>query len=441
MFSKKLKSIYLKIIPDTIHFKNRFALKTIALGTALGFIATMFNILLELDVKLSLFTSFITVYFGVLYFLARVKNKYLLVRKSFAFFMLINLNGLWILNGGSQGPTIIIFQAIFALGLFIVPPRSIIKVGIIFAINITGLFLLEYLKPDIIHGYTAESSRLLDLYHISIILFISEIPLIYYANKTYKTEQIKAEKSEQIKSAFLANMSHEIRTPMNVLLGFSELLRDNEISDNEKNQYLDIIQQNGTVLLHILDNVLDLSKLDANTIHIKESNIQLEPLLESLQKSHLQQSEDKQLNIEVQNKSLINDLSIITDEQIIIQIFNNLINNSIKFTQKGKITIGYKINENGSKIIFFVKDTGIGIHPNILPFVFERFRQGDERLKREFSGAGLGLTISKGLIELLNGKIWIKTAVNMGTTVYFSIDLVLSERIERNHFIKSAILL
>ncbi|MBS2097371.1 sensor histidine kinase [Carboxylicivirga linearis] len=441
MWNSKLQSIYQAVIPAEMHFRNRFALKTIALGVILGFIATLFNLIIGLQTSLTIFTFAITLFFSWLYWVARFKNKYLIVRKSFTIFMLFTLNGLWLLNGGSNGPTLLIFQAVFALGLFIIPAKSFLKTSIIFAINITALFIFEYYFPNVILGYKSEFHRLLDIYHISIIFLISEIPLIYYANKNYKAEQIKAEKSEQVKSAFLANMSHEIRTPMNVLLGFSELLRDKEINEDEKNQYLDIIQQNGTLLLRILDNILDLSKLDARTVLVKENSINLDSFLENVRISHSNKAIQKDLDIKVKNNSLLQNSLIISDDNILLQIFNNLVNNAIKFTDKGAVTIGYTINENGSKIQFFVKDSGIGIHPSILPFVFERFRQGDERLKREYSGAGLGLTISKALVELLNGKIWIKTAVNVGTTVYFSIDLNIAKQLDNNQVLSSAMAL
>ncbi|MCU4166337.1 sensor histidine kinase [Carboxylicivirga caseinilyticus] len=438
MLNNILHPLYLKVIPENIHFRNRFVLKTIVLGCLLGIVATTFNFTFQLDYKLTLFTGSITVFFGWLYWIARYKNKYLFVRKLFSVFLFLTLNGLWLLNGGSQGPTLIIFQAIFALGLFIIPARNFLTISIIFALNITGLFVLEHFAPELIIGYNSDLDRLLDIYHIAIILFLSEIPLIYYVNKNYKTEQLKAEKSEQIKSAFLANMSHEIRTPMNVLLGFSELLRDNDINREEKNQYLDIIQQNGNVLLRIIDNVLDLSKLDAKAIPVKENTIKLEKFFNDLKMAYSHQAETKQLLIKVENKSFMNDLTIICDESILLQIFNNLVNNAIKFTNKGSITLGYLLNENGSKIQFFVKDTGIGISTSILPHVFERFRQGDERLKREFSGAGLGLTISKAMVELLGGKIWIKTAENLGTTVYFSIDLKIPKQLDNKQVFTSA---
>ena len=438
MQNRKLRSIYLYIIPEGINFRNRFSLKTIALGVLLSFVATLFNIIIDLDDKLIVFTGLSMIVFLWLYWLARFKNRYLIARKTFAVYMLLTLNFLWILNGGSKGPTLLIFQAIFALGLFIIPPRIFTMACFIFAFNITGLFILEYKAPHLILGYESTLDRILDLYLIAIVFLVSEIPLIYYANKNYKTERLKAERSEQVKSAFLANMSHEIRTPMNVLLGFSELLRDKDISENEKNQYLDIIQKNGNVLLRILDNVLDLSKLDANSVKVKEKPVRLNSFFESLQMAYSQQAEAKDITIKVQQDSNHHDLTIISDENILHQIFNNLINNAIKFTNKGHVTIGYFINENGSKINYFVKDTGIGIAPSILPFVFERFRQGDERLKREYSGAGLGLTIAKALVELLRGKIWLKTAVNEGTTIYFSHDLEIVKELETPRVYNSA---
>ncbi len=424
----KFRSLYLIVIPEGINFRNRFLLKTITLAFALSIFATAFNISIGLETNLIAFTALSVLFFAFVYFLIRFKSKYSQARKFFVAYMIVALNFLWILNGGSKGPTLLIFQAIFALGLFIIPSRVFLTACIVFAFNLSALFFIEYAYPQYIIGYDSVLDRILDLYLITIIFLVSEIPLIYYANKNYKTEQLKAKRSEQIKSSFLANMSHEIRTPMNVLLGFSELLRDKDIEENDKNQYLDIIQKNGNLLLSVLDNVLDLSKLDANSMTVNKKPLYLKHFFENLKVSFQQKALKKGLDIHLNTKDLSDNTAIISDENILLQVFSNVINNAVKFTEQGYIQIGYSINENGSKITFFVKDSGIGIAPETLPYVFERFRQGDERLKRNYSGSGLGLTICKGLIELLGGKIWIRTTVNEGTSVYFSHDLELHNR-------------
>lgn len=432
MLNRKLESIYLSIVPNDISFRNRFLLKTIAMSSIVCLVATIFNLIVSLDFRLTISTAVSTLIFAFQYVLARFQNKYTLVRNTFIIYIILAINVFWIYNGGSNGPTLFVYQAIFALCLFIIPQKNFVIVFVALAINLTGLFLIDYKFPHLIVGYESNTDRLLDLYMITLVFLSTEVPLIYYANKNYRKEQLKAMHSEQIKSAFLANMSHEIRTPMNVLLGFSELLRDNDISSDEKNQYLDIIQQNGNILLKILDNVLDLSKLESNSVQINEHVIDLNHFLGNLKISHLPQAMAKGINLKIEKDFKHPKLFMFTDENLLLQIFNNLISNALKFTHKGTITIGYSIPPNNSTIHFFVKDTGIGIKPTILPFVFERFRQGDERLKRNYTGTGLGLTISKALVKLLNGKIWIRTNINEGTSVFFSHHLKLNQSYAHN---------
>ncbi|MCU4175396.1 sensor histidine kinase [Carboxylicivirga sp. N1Y90] len=425
MFKHKLEAIYQYLIPIHLGFKNRFLIKVILIGIFTCVLSTVFNYSIGLDNKLTIFTLLASFIFSYLYWLARYKNLAHQARRIFIVFMVITLNCVWMLNGGSKGPTLLVFQALFALGLFIIPSRIFLVSCITFVVNLSGLFVIEYLFPHLVIGYPSELDRIMDIYLITMLFMGVEIPLIYYANRNFQRERLKAEKSEQIKSAFLANMSHEIRTPMNVLLGFSEMLRDEDINRDEKNQYLDIIQKNGNLLLRILGNVLDLSKLETNLMTVNRSPIRIIALLDNLKLSYEKQAHHKGINLLVDEKCKEKDLTILSDENILFQVFSNLISNAIKFTNSGTITIGYSLNENGSKVTYFVQDTGIGISTETLPHIFDRFRQGDERLKRDYSGVGLGLTISKGLIELLGGKMWLKTLQGEGTTFYFTHDLEL----------------
>jgi PAS domain S-box-containing protein len=233
----------------------------------------------------------------------------------------------------------------------------------------------------------------------------------------------KAFESDRLKSAFLANISHEIRTPMNGILGFVELLNDSELNPDTRSQYVNIISKSSKQLLQIIDDIIDISKIEANQVKIdlKECNINstIKDILLFYQKDKLIQ-EKKNLDLKYQIILDEDHAKIYTDESRLRQIIMNLFDNAVKFTLAGEILIGYKLIDNKS-IEFFVKDTGIGIPIDQQKTVFERFRQVDDSATRKFGGTGLGLSISEGLVKLLGGTIWFESMPNQGTTFYFSL--------------------
>jgi signal transduction histidine kinase/CheY-like chemotaxis protein len=231
----------------------------------------------------------------------------------------------------------------------------------------------------------------------------------------------QAEESDQLKSAFLANMSHEIRTPLNGILGFSHLLTKNNLSKNQKEKFVSIIKNNGKQLLNLINDILDISKLEARQLKIFESEFSLNELMKEIKT--LFQNDPKLQNKEVtlhahQELKKGNDY-ILADQERISQIFQNLINNAIKFTEEGRIDFGYKKEEN--RVIFYVKDTGMGIAKEKQQEIFNRFQQEESSFKTQAGGTGLGLSISKGLIELMDGTIWVESAEGKGSSFFFSI--------------------
>jgi PAS domain S-box-containing protein len=239
----------------------------------------------------------------------------------------------------------------------------------------------------------------------------------------------KAEEADNLKSTFLANMSHEIRTPMNGILGFSDLLMSEDTTERERKNYIEIIYQSGKQLLNIINDILDISKIEVGQIQIHEENCSLNDMLDELKGLLKPTEQNKQgLKIEVHKELTDNESIVITDGFRVRQILTNLINNAIKFTSKGYVEFGYMIipeddtSENKqANIQFYVKDTGIGIPDSKREIIFDRFRQSDESHTRKFGGTGLGLAISKGFVELLGGKIWHKSIEKSGSTFFFTI--------------------
>lgn len=251
------------------------------------------------------------------------------------------------------------------------------------------------------------------------ILNISELKHI---EKELILAKDKAQEADQLKSSFLTNMSHEIRTPMNSILGFSSMLKLTALSKAKRDQYLDIIFSKGKHLMSIISDIIDITKIEEHQIHLSYSPCDLNHLMEDLFEtySHELVKSNKQVKL-ILNSSYRtkNDYAII-DSIRLIQVLSNLLNNSLKFTEKGYIELGLKYLDNKS-LFFYVKDTGIGVLPEFHEIIFQRFRQADESFTRIFGGAGLGLAICKGLINLMGGKIWVESDGVCGSTFNFTL--------------------
>lgn len=245
--------------------------------------------------------------------------------------------------------------------------------------------------------------------------------------ETLRKEKIKAEKSDYLKSAFLANMSHEIRTPMNAIIGFSNLLLQNGLNEDERLDYVTSILNSGEVLLNLINDIVDIAKIEANELRINLASCDLHKIMEDLYASFFAQIKKTERTNKIdliQSRGIkVEELPLVTDSFRLRQILSNLITNSLKFTTEGEIEFGYKvINKKGKAFLEFrVRDTGIGIDKNQQKLIFERFRQVDSSSTRNFGGAGLGLAISMNLVDLLGGNIWVNSEKGKGAIFYFTI--------------------
>lgn len=242
----------------------------------------------------------------------------------------------------------------------------------------------------------------------------------------------QAEESERLKTSFLANMSHEVRTPMNGILGFSELLGNQSISDDKRMKYIKLIHKNSKVLLNLIEDIIDISKIESGELSVNKTIFTLNELLFELfsyAKNQRSQLSKKEIDLQLKLPDNSSELKLFTDSARVQQVYTNLINNALKFTLKGNISIGYHLNAP-NHITFFVEDTGIGISPKNQELVFQRFRQIDESNKRRFGGTGLGLYLSKQIIELMDGNITINSEEGKGTRIEFTMkknDVIINE--------------
>jgi PAS domain S-box-containing protein len=231
----------------------------------------------------------------------------------------------------------------------------------------------------------------------------------------------KAEESDRLKSAFLANMSHEIRTPMNGILGFAELLKEPGLTGEEQQEYISIIERSGTRMLNIINDIVEISKIESGLMAVNRKETNVNEQIEYLYTFFKPEIEAKGMKFSYRTGLSSNDAVLTTDREKLYAILINLIKNAIKYSDTGSIELGYE--KKGNYLHFYVKDTGIGIPENQLEAVFNRFVQVDMGDKRAFQGAGLGLSISKAYVEMLGGKIWVESEECKGSTFYFTLSL------------------
>ena len=250
----------------------------------------------------------------------------------------------------------------------------------------------------------------------------------YKATNNYLRKTIeRAEESDRLKTAFLQNISHEIRTPMNGIMGFTSLLKQQNISAKEQQSYVDVILTSGNRMLNTLSNLMDISKLETGQMNLVYSSTEINKKLENLFDFYKPEAEKKGLKLRY-TTSLNNNDIINTDKEKVYDVLSNLINNAVKYCPTGSIDFGYK--KKDQFLEFFVKDTGIGIPKNRQQAIFERFVQADIEDIKVWEGSGLGLSISKAYVEMLGGKIWVESKVGVGTQFYFTIPYNKKEHIE-----------
>jgi PAS domain S-box-containing protein len=237
-------------------------------------------------------------------------------------------------------------------------------------------------------------------------------------NELIKAKE-KAEESDRLKSSFLANISHEIRTPMNGILGFAELLKEPDLTPENQKEFLNMIEKSGLRMLNIINDLIDISKIEAGetTLRIKKTSVN--KMLRELHLFFMIESNQKNINLDYHCDLPEEESFIETDSTKLNQVLTNLIKNAVKFTEEGSVVFGYK--QKDSMFEFFVTDSGPGIPKEQMDLIFERFRQSTLNLTRKYEGAGLGLAISKAYVELLGGTIWIESELGKGSTFFFTL--------------------
>lgn len=239
----------------------------------------------------------------------------------------------------------------------------------------------------------------------------------------------KAEASDRLKTSFINNISHEIRTPLNGILGFGQILTDPDLDENEKEEYLTILNESSERLINTVTNFMEISILSSGNQEVIKKTIFLETILVNIVKQFQGMCDTKNLSLNLEMPDIGRNIQIFTDGELLNKILRHLMDNAIKFTISGSITIGCVIKE--SEFVFFVKDTGIGISNQGKESIFKNFMQEDNTYSRPYEGCGLGLSIASRIIELLGGIIWLDSEKGIGSSFYFTIPQQLEVMVEK----------
>ena len=426
-----LRKLNIIIVGDekAFQFEHRF-INSLSIGiSATSFIGFLINLMLSLGITETVLTLFNSLIYFAVYCLSRFYNKVVLSKWIAILTAYLVLSVLWLNSAGSTGP---IPYTYFLLVLSIVLitdgwPRIVLL--LLLAIVVPGMFYLENRFPEWLVPYTSAYARRIDMVTSILLYFALGAIIMSYAKKNYIKEKLNAEKADKLKSAFLANMSHEIRTPMNAIMGFTSLLRKNDLTEEKKQHYHKTVEESVEYLLRLIDDILDISLIEADELSVLPKKFDLDEFMKILETSHKQLlPQFKKVTLELTYVNPGYSLVLNTDNTRLEQIFSNLISNAIKFTDKGFVKFGYTIEKNA--VLFFVRDSGIGIDEKDQESVFERFvKLETSSYEITHRGTGIGLSIAKKVVELLEGRIWLESTPMAGTTFYFTLPLSIASRI------------
>jgi signal transduction histidine kinase len=330
-------------------------------------------------------------------------------------FTIVYLNILWYVNDQGNGP-ILSLMVVCYLFILLVPQKMHLKfIASLAFLNLLVLFLVDIYFPSELGKYPDTVSRLVDIYTIAFFSTLLLLAMVSVFKKYYLKEMVRAQESDKLKSAFLANLSHEIRTPLNAIIGFSSIIAE-ESGDPEKMEFARMVQENGNQLSSLVDKLMILSKIESGNIALNPTEFELRVVFDKLLKEFTLQANQKQLGFEYRIKGC---LTFSTDMKMLTLVLTEMLSNAMKFSKKGKIRFGaiYKTGQ----CIFFVKDFGIGIRDENVEKIFDRFIKIDEYTSVMVRGVGIGLCLSKKVVEQLGGHIKVKSTYKKGSVFYFTI--------------------
>ncbi len=419
IFSANFKKNQIKQ-KDWFDFEKQFLIPVSLTGISFSAVSIFLNFLMGFNWVLIVVPFVGIAIFTVVFLMAKQGLHITFAKWLFIITTLLLVNIVWYYNYGAHGPWFFLLILLYSYLIFMMSGKQLFILSMILLVNIIILFFYEYLYPNALGDYPTNTARIFDFYSAIILSGTAAYVLMTIAKNSYLTQYKKAKNADLLKSSFLANMSHEIRTPLNAIVGFSNLLADGTIKDKEKEQYISIINNSNETLLQLIDDILDVSMIEANQVKINKVNFSANELLINLQRTYKPILEEKKKDAVQLKLHLPGESYWITSDQIRInQVLVNLLNNAIKFTQEGSIEIGFEPEEDRLK--FYVKDTGIGIKEAHLAHLFDRFYKIEDDKRKLYRGTGIGLYLSKKIVEMLGGQIQVASVFGEGSVFSFYI--------------------
>lgn len=381
-------------------------------------VSSFFNYILDLGVVLSIVLLITALFYFFGYILVYSKHNFMM---SFIVFVVVSLFlifYIWINNGGIDGGNLLLVYAFYTILLFISRSKYAIYIIILYILTTMLLFYIELNFPEYIVGYETEKLRYIDIIIVSYLLYLLASPMLLFGKKLFEKAKTKAEESERSKMEFLANISHDVRTPLNAIIGFSELLNSEEINEADRKVFIHTIKTNSENLLHMVNNILNLSQIDSGLLKVEKSYFNLNSFMNMIFQTYNPLMVSDSVKLIMKNQISKENIEINSDQNLIYQVLTNLLNNSLKFTKEGEIIFGVKME---NEIVFYVKDSGPGIAKEMQGIIFDRFRQVKRDNESQNKGVGLGLAICNDIVKLLGGKIFLESDEINGTTISFTI--------------------
>ncbi|MFD0798274.1 ATP-binding protein [Maribacter chungangensis] len=404
---------------DNITLERYFVTICIFTAAVFTFIRCVFHIISGLALNSALLAGLVFVLFGGLYYAVRFLGFLFVPKVITTVGGLVFLDMAWYFQSLSKGPILFFILIFAAFVIWVWKGKHLFLFMVLYFLNLILLFSIDYNASEALVHYPNHKVRSV---HIFLSLFCYAAVLIfilYTVKQEFIRQQKKAVRSEKLKTAFLANLSHEIRTPMNGILGFSGLLKNPNLTGELQRQYLGIIGRSGERMLSIINDIINISKIEAGVVHIARKEVDINEQLEYIYKFFKPEVEAKGITFSYPSSNTSEHLMIRTDPEKLVAIFINLVKNAIKYSTEGRISFGYTVV--GNVVEFYVRDTGIGIAPERHKAIFERFVQAEIEDEAARQGVGLGLSIAKSYVELLGGNIWVQSQIGLGSKFTFTL--------------------
>lgn len=404
-------------------FEDKLSLLTSFSITVILTLSTIFNHLAGLKESIVILSAAGTLLYFSIYLLGRLVGVGSLLYWLTGFISLVFADVIWWTNYGSNGPVMPLFVVLYAYLILVFKRRYFLFISVLLYANLLGLFLIELSFYEEMGNYPDQKTQIMDIYMGMLFSFLVIYSFMIAIKKNYIREYERAKTSDRLKSAFLANMSHEIRTPLNAIVGFSSLITEPDFTDEDKKMFREQIAGNSEYLISLMEDIIDVSKIESNQLTMKIEEVNVVPLIRQITQS-FQHSVMLEKNVTVVDNLGVSKLMVRVDQLRFGQILRNLLSNAIKFTDEGTIEVGCK-KKNGF-FIFSVKDTGIGIHTEHQQIIFDRFIKIENDIQHLHRGTGIGLFLSRQLVEKFGGKIWVESEVGKGSVFYFTIPVHLT---------------